>query len=167
MKKLLALITFVGLFAAAKPLFAGTALDQAGQNNQGPYTNTSIFTSSNPTSGGAATITLTTTTKNSSGQTINCRNCLTRIILQMSVGTTFYLIDGAATVGTTNYVVYGAGLGASGTNTLNIVEDHLGPLCSSGPNMTLTMPAPSVNTVNNVINIEGYTYCGYANNSGL
>jgi hypothetical protein len=141
---------------------AATPLDQAGQNAQGPYWNTTLLASSAPASSFNATIIFPALTKSSGGQTINARNCLTRLVLQMSVGTTFYLLDG----GTTDYVIYGFGLGTSGTNTLNLAEDHLGPLCgTAGNTMTLSMPAPGANTPDNVINAEGYTFAGYTNNA--
>lgn len=161
MKKIL--LTLGALLAGAQ-LYAATPLEQAGQVNQGPYSNTTIIGSSAPASGSAGTIIFPVVTKTSGGQTIQCRNCLTRVMMQLSVGTTFYLLDG----GTTDYVVYGIGLGASGTNTHILSENSIEPLCGTYNNsMTLSIPAPGTATANNVINAEGYTFCGYANNSGL
>jgi hypothetical protein len=156
MKKLLVMVSMLFLGALAR---AGVPIDQSPTNYQGPYWDSTLYISSVAASGQSLVSTFTAVTKGQSGYTASARICLTKLILQMTTGTTFYLIDGSLTAGTTIQTIFGAGLGSSGTNTLVLTEDHLGPLCGTAGNaLTLNMPAPSSATVNNLYDAEGFVY---------
>lgn len=163
MKKLLvacAMLFFVGKLHAAVPT------DQITTGNA--IQNTTIWGSSVAVSGGAAQLVFPATTKTVGSSTINGRNCLTNLTVQLSVNSTFYIIDGGVTSSATNYVLFGTGLGTSGTQTRDVTRDHLGPICGSAGNaLTVLIPAPGVATVNNQISAEGYTYYSPFLNGGL
>lgn len=160
MKKLLLSFTLaIGLFAV---IHAATPLDQPYLGQAGPYSNTTLFISTLGVSGASILNTFPSITKTQGGTTYSGRNCVTNMILQLSFGSTFYALDG----GTTIYTIAGNALGSTTTSTaagytttLQITRDHLGPICgAAGNTMTFSVPAPSIATPNNAINIEGYTY---------
>ena len=168
MKKILASIGFAFLLLGALSVVkAGTPLDQGMLQFQGPYSNSNIYVSTIVASGVAANTNSfpALSAKNTGGP--SGRNCITKEILQLSVGTTFYLIDGALNGGTTIQTILGSDLAASGSNTLVLSEDHLGPLCGTAGNaMYFFVPAPAAATVTNSFSIEGYTYYAPFQNSG-
>lgn len=89
----------------------------------------------------------------------NCQVCLTRLILQLGTNSTGYLLES----GTTDYTLLGQGLGQTfGVNTIQIIEDHLGPLCFQNGN------TPSVNIVGTTqasgADWEGFIDCGGSRN---
>ena len=69
---------------------------------------------------------------------------------------------------TTVWTIYGSGLGTTGTNTLSLPEDHLGPFCTAtGDRTVFTLTGAGLITTNaQAINVEGYTTYGGTNNSG-
>lgn len=127
------------------------------------YWNTSISVSSAVASGSAASIVLPvvqTTMTFTAGATIStytARNCITDVSVNLSSGSTFYLLDG----NTTSYVVSGlANIAFSGATASVWTKhwDHLGPWCgTAGNTTTLSIPAPGTATTVNSINADGYT----------
>lgn len=89
--------------------------------------------------------------------TYQARNCITDLSVQLSAGSTFYLLDG----NTTSYYIYGgANLAFSGATGSIWTKhwDHLGPWCgTAGSVTTLQIPAPGAATTLNAINADGYT----------
>lgn len=166
MKKLLGAMLFLGAFAIFA--HAGTPIDQAGQVNQGPYSNTTLWASTQAASNAQSWITFPAITKVSGSTSYNGRNCLTKFVVGMSTSTTFYIIDGGLTDSATNYVLKGVALGASGFNVLRESEDHLGPLCGTAGNaLTLILTAGGTTTSgSNTISAEGFTFFPYGANSG-
>jgi hypothetical protein len=149
------IIVLCGMLLVGGVLHAGTPLDQGAQTYAGPYSNTTLLGNS------TGFFTLPAVSKSSGGTTYSGRNCLTRIIAQLSTSSTFYLLDG----NTTSYVIYGQGLGSSGVNTLNVSEDHLGPLCGTAGN-TMTLNLAPASTSGNVVDYEGFTYVAPFVNAG-
>ena len=173
MKKLVsvAVMLWMGLASLS---YAGIPIAQPYQGS-GPYWDATIKGSTNPTSGTPAFVVLPTLSKVSGSTTYSGRNCLTRLVLQLSYGSTFYLLDS----GTTIYQIEGSGIGTSTTSlatgqafpgnvgTFNLSWGELGPYCgTAGSSMTLGIPAPAQATPSNIINYEGFTFYPYSANSG-
>jgi hypothetical protein len=163
MKRLLAV--FGLLFGLATLSHAGTP-QETFYSGQPSLSGTTILTSSASTTDLASlTLTIATpTVLNSGGGSYNGRNCFTKFVIQMSTGAIFAVADN----GTTVMTVYGAGLGTSGSNTLSLPEDHLGPLCTaSGDKTVFTITGGSTaSPTPQAIDVEGYTTYGGTNNSG-
>lgn len=163
MKKVLSL--FGLLFAMGTLAYAGTPQESYFQN-QAPLSNVTILASS-ATTVGTATLTLTVSTPtviNSGGSSYNGRNCFTRFVVQLSTYSVLTVADNL----TTKWTLYGAGLGTTGTNTLSLPEDHLGPWCTSAGNQSVFTITPTGGLAINPqsIMVEGYTTYGGTNNSG-
>lgn len=168
MKSMLRLMAMLGFVAGISALgHAGTPQENGQVPSQtASFSGTTILTSSATTSG-TATVTLTVSTPtviNSGGGTYNGRNCFTRFVVQMATTTVLTIADNATTVWTVN----GAGLGTTGTNTIVLPEDHLGPFCTAAGDKTVFTLTPTAgNAVNpTTINVEGYTTYGGTLNSG-
>lgn len=165
MKKWLALVSM--LFAICSISYAGTPQESGSVPFQiGPLSGTTILASS-ATTLGTATITLTVSTPtvvNSGGGAYNGRNCFTKFVVQMSTMDVLTIADNA----TTKWTIYGAGIGTTGTNTLVLPEDHLGPYCTSSGNQSVFTITPTAANAGNpkVIAVEGYTTYGGTNNLG-
>jgi hypothetical protein len=133
--------------------------------SQPPLSSTSI-TASTASTNGTATLTLTVSTPavvNSGGGTFNGRNCFTKFVVQVETGTVVTIAD----VNTTVWTLYGAGLGTTGTNTLTLPEDHLGPFCTGAGHQTLfTLTSSGIAGNPQAIDVEGYTTYGGTNNLG-
>lgn len=165
MKKLLAVMGL--LFGLIVTSHAGTPQE----NGQVPFQTASfsgstILTSS-ATTVGTATLTLTVSTPtaiNSGGGVYTGRNCFTKFVVQMSTMAVLTVADGNNTVWTIN----GAGLGTTGTNTMSLPEDHLGPFCTAAGDRTVftITPTSAIATNPSTINVEGYTTYGGTLNSG-
>lgn len=96
-------------------------------------------------------------------QGINCQTCLTRIMLQLTQGSTAFLLEN----GTTDYIILGGGLGAntgSTPNTIALPEDHLGPLCFQNGNTASVNILPVTGTNPASVNFEGFVDCGGSRN---
>lgn len=163
MKKVLAVVGL--LFGLATMSHAGAPQETLFQS-QPPLSNATILASTASTVG-TATLTLTISTPtaiNSGGSTFNGRNCFTRFLLQVSTASVVTIADNL----TTKWTIYGAGFGTTGTNTRDLVEDHLGPFCTSTGNQTVITVTPTNGFAVNAqaINVEGYTTYGGTNNSG-
>ena len=82
----------------------------------------------------------------------------------MSTPSIFTVYDGTTTASPTAFSIQGIGLGASGSNTLNLAEDHLGPLCMTNGNGVLitlsTGTSAGGSGILNTFNYEGYTTAG-------
>lgn len=163
MKKWLGLFgLLLGLSAVS---YAGTPQENL-YMGQAPLSGSTILASS-ATTVGTATLTLTVSTPtaiNSGGGTYNGRNCFTRFVVQMATTTVLTIADNNTTVWTIN----GAGLGTTGTNTLSLPEDHLGPFCTAAGDKTVFTLTPTGGNAGNptTINVEGYTTFGGTNNQG-
>ena len=132
MKKYLAVLGLLFGFAAIS--YAGTPQENL-YMGQAPLSGSSIIASS-ATVLGNNTITLvvsTPTAINSGGSTFNGRNCFTRFVLQVATSTVVTIADNNTTV----WTIYGSGLGTTGTNTLSLPEDHLGPFCTATGDRTV------------------------------
>jgi len=103
-------------------------------------------------------------TCNAGSSTFSGRNCFTNFIIQIPTTTVLSILDGA----TTSYTIYGAGLGTSGVNTLQINRDHLGPICTTAGNSTTFNLVNGTSVVGSFssFNYEGYTNCGGTANKG-
>ena len=165
MKKYIAVLALMlGLAAVSR---AGTPQENGMEPNQvGPYSGATIFTSSAATgsNGNISLVVSTPTAINSGGATISGRNCFTRVLIQVSTVAVVTVVD----ANTTKWTIYGAGLGTTGTNTLSLPEDHLGPLCTAVGDQTVfnvtNTAGASVNP--QVVAVEGYTTYGGTNNAG-
>lgn len=165
MKKLLAGFGLLGaLFACAGVSHAGTPAE-AFYQGQAPLSGTTILGSTAATvSNVNLVVTVSTPTSTIGSGTTSCRNCFTRFFVQVATTAVVSLADGP----TTKWTIYGTALGTTGTNSLSIPEDHLGPWCTSTGNATVISV---VNTLGNganpqVVNYEGYTQCGGTANAG-
>lgn len=163
MKKYLAsLMVVMGMAAVA---YAGTP-QETYYMGQPPLSGTTILASTASTSSnGNFTLTIATpTVLYSGGGAYQGRNCFTKFVVQVPTTTVVTIADGD----TTKWTIYGVGLGASGVNTKDFVEEHLGPWCTSVGNKTLfTLTNTSgVSTVPQAINVEGYTTYGGTLNAG-
>ena len=164
MKKLLGIIGLV--FGLSVFGHAGTPMETYFLG-QAPLSGTTVIGSTASTVG-TATLTVTLSTPTStigqSGTVINCRNCFTKFVVQMSTVSAFTIKDN----NTTAWTVYGAGIGTTGTNTLVLSEDHLGPFCGTAGNQTSLILTPTNGLPANgqSINYEGYTQCGGTSNAG-
>jgi len=101
--------------------------------------------------------------------TVTARTCLDYIEASLSTGTTIYILDG----GTTDYTIYGSNLILYSGQTA-VEYKHVWnagePFCgTTGNTLTISIPAPTVNTATNAVNVEGYTIfsgAGQTYNSG-
>lgn len=165
MKKYLALIGL--MLGIAGVTHAGTPQE----NGQLPFQTASfsgstILTSSASTSG-TATVTLvvsTPTVINSGGGTYTGRNCFTKFVVQLATTTVMTVADNNTTV----WTVFGSGIGTTGTNTISLPEDHLGPFCTAAGDRTVFTLTPTNGLAANPssINVEGYTTYGGTLNQG-
>lgn len=163
MKKLLGIIALV--FGVVSLSHAGTPVEHF-YMGQPPLSNTTIIKSTNTSTQVNVTMSVAPGTVSNGGSSISCRNCFTRFFVQESTNVVLNILDG----GTTDYAINGIALGASGVNTLNIVEDHLGPLCFTTGNTTTfnaVVTGAFTGTANPIsVTAEGYTNCGGTNNAG-
>lgn len=159
MKKYLAL--FGLLFGLAGLSYAGTP-QETYFSGQGPLSGTSIYASTaSVTSVGTYTLTVATPTAINGAPG---RNCFTRFFVQIPTTT----VVGIANNTTTLWTINGLGLGSSGVNTLQIIEDHLAPFCTTAGNSTVfTLTNTLGSSLNpSIINVEGYvTYGGGSTNN--
>lgn len=163
MKKLLAVVgLFLGLGSFAH---AGTPQETYFQG-QAPLSGTTILASTaSVTSAGTFVLTVATPTAiNYGGGTYNGRNCFTKFVVQVPTTTVVTIADNL----TTKWTLYGIGLGASGVNTKDLIEDHLGPWCTAAGDQTVftLTNTGGISTVPQAINVEGYTTYGGTNNAG-
>lgn len=149
MKKI---IIACGMLLLGGVLRAAVPLDQNPQNPQEANWNTTLLGNS------TGFLTLPALSKVSGSTTYSGRNCITNLILQMTTAATFYLLDG----NTTSYVIYGAGLGATGPATLSVNRDRLGPICGTAGN-TMSINMQPASTGVDVANYEGYTWFSAGN----
>jgi hypothetical protein len=163
MKKVLAVFgLLLGMVALSH---AGTPQDNY-YSGQPPLSAATILASS-ATTVGTATLTLTVVTPtvvNSGGGAFNGRNCFTRFVVQIPTTTVVTIADNLTTV----WTLYGSGIGTTGTNTLSLPEDHLGPFCTGAGHQTVFTLTPTNGLAANpqAINVEGYTEYGGTNNLG-
>lgn len=166
MKKVLAV--FGLLFGMACLSHAGTPQENGQMPFQAaPYSGNTILASSASTTSAPASIVLTVSTPtviNSGGGTYTGRNCFTKILVQMSTNTVLTVAD----ANTTKWTIYGTGIGTTGTNTLSLPEDHLGPLCTAAGDQTVFTLTNTNGQAGNAesVNVEGYTTYGGTLNSG-
>lgn len=163
MKKLLATLgLMLGLIGVSH---AGTPQETYFQS-QAPLSGTTILVSSAATgSTGNITLTISTPTViNSGGGSYTGRNCFTRFIVQVSTSAVVTFKDNNTTV----WTIYGAGLGTTGTSTLSLPEDHLGPWCTAAGDQTsiVVTNTGGLSTNAQSINAEGYTTYGGTLNAG-
>lgn len=164
MRKLLAVVGL--LFGVVSLSRAGTPQENYYQG-QAPLSGATILASTASTTSAGASIALTVSTPtaiNSGGSTYTGRNCFTRILVQMSTSTVLTIADGT----TTKWTIYGAGLGTTGTSTLSLPEDHLGPFCTAAGDQTLftLTNTAGLSTNPESVNVEGYTTYGGTQNAG-
>lgn len=163
MKKLFGSIGLLGLLIGfASVGQAGTPQDSF-YSGQAPFSNTSIVGSTGTAN---ATSALSVTLAPGSVNGASCRNCFTKFFVQIPTTTIINIVDGTSS-GTTVYAVDGLGLGASGVNSVQLTEDHLGPLCTTAGNSTVINVSSAGTLVHQMVNYEGYTACGGTNNKGL
>lgn len=128
------------------------------------YYNTSLIQSTVAASGAAASIVFPvvqstwTTNAGVSNSTITARNCITDLFIGLTVGGTFYMLDG----GTTDYYIPGATLSSTTTAGTPVSWtkhwDSKAPWCgTAGNTLTLSIPAPTTATVLDTISADGYT----------
>ena len=161
MKKVLAV--FGLLFGMAALSHAGTPQENGSVPNQsGPISATSIIASSASAAGGTFSLTVATPTVfNSGGGSYNGRICITKFVIQISSSSTVLIEDN----GKTDWTLYGADLGVSQGQTLQLTDDHLGPFCiASGDQLTVAASGGTAGAES--INVEGYTTYGGINNAG-
>lgn len=163
MKKCLAIVgLMLGLAGISR---AGTPQETyfLGQSN---LSGVSILASTaSVSSNGNFTLTVATpTVLYSGGGTYQGRNCFTKFVVQVPTTTVVTIADGD----TTKWTLYGVGFGASGVNTKDLIEDHLGPWCTSVGNKTLFTLTNTAGLSTNpaAINVEGYTTYGGTLNAG-
>lgn len=148
--------------------YAGTPQEAGGIfQGQGNLSGATILASSAATTSVPASLALTVSTPtviNSGGTTYTARNCFTRILVQMSTSTVLTIADNA----TTKWTIYGAGLGTTGTSTLSLPEDHLGPFCTAAGDQTVftLTNTTGLSTNPESVNVEGYTTYGGSMNQG-
>lgn len=162
MKKLLGL--FAVLLGFGSLAFAGTP-QEAYFQGQAPLSSITILASTaTPTSIGTYTLIVATPTNiNSGGGTYTGRNCFTRFVVQVPTTTVVTMADNL----TTKWTLYGVGIGASGVNTVQLTEDHLGPWCTAtGDQTVFTLTNTNGSSVPASINVEGYTTYGGTLNAG-
>lgn len=161
MKRLIAVFALVlGLGVAARLSYAGIPMETYYQG-QPPLSNKSIVISTASATGGAVTMNVAPGTYNNGGTSQNCRVCFTNFFVQISSSANVNILD----AGTTDYVIYGAGLGTNAVNTLSITRDHLGPVCfGSGDTAYISATAGTANPTS--ITAEGFSNCGGTNNAG-
>lgn len=163
MKKVLA--TFSLLLGFVSLSHAGTPQENYYQG-QAPLSGATILAStSSASSVGTFTLTVSTPTSiNSGGSTYTGRNCFTRFVVQVPSTTVISMKDNSNTV----WTLYGVGIGASGVNTLQIAEDHLGPWCTAAGDQSVftLVNTGGSSTVPLSFNVEGYTTYGGTQNQG-
>lgn len=169
MKSLLKVMAILGCIAGIASIsHAGTPQENGQVPFQtAPFSGTTIIASSASASSAGASISLTVSTPtaiNSGGGTYTGRNCFTRIVVQMSSSTVLTIAD----TNTTKWTIYGSGLGTSGSSTLSLPEDHLGPWCTAAGDQTLFTLTNTGGLSSNpeVVDVEGYTTYGGTLNSG-
>lgn len=165
MKKMIAVMGF--LLGLATLSYAGTPQESGQVPFQTGNLSGATILASSATTVGTVTVTLTVSTPtviNSGGSSYNGRNCFTRFVVQMATTTVLTIADNNTTVWTIN----GAGIGTTGTNTLSLPEDHLGPFCTAAGDRTVFTLTPTSGITANptTINVEGYTTYGGTNNQG-
>lgn len=166
MKRLIA--AFVLVLTMAGLSHAGTPQENGGGPilQAGPYSGATILTSSaSANSSGNLTLAVATPTViNSGGGSYTGRNCFTKFVIQVSTVAVVTIKDNNTTV----WTIYGSALGTTGSNTLTLPEDHLGPFCTAANDQTqfvITNTAGlSVNP--QAIDVEGYTTYGSTLNQG-
>jgi len=161
MKKWFAL--FGLLLGLSSMVYAGTPQENF-YVGQAPLSNTSLWTSTASTNA-SSNLTLAVAPAAGAGATASqCRVCATKFIIQIPTTTVVSILDG----GTTNYTIFGVGLGTSSVSTLVLPEDHLGPLCAStGNTMNINLVnTAGLSTTPQAFNFEGYTTCGGTANKG-
>lgn len=168
MKKAIAVVGL--LFGLISYSHAGTPQENL-YNGQAPLSGTTILASSASTTSAGASIALTVSTPtviNSGGGTYTGRNCFTRILVQMSTSSVLTIAD----VNTTKWTIYGYALAgsstATGSFTLSLPEDHLGPFCTASGDQTLftLTNTNGLATNDEAIDVEGYTTYGGTLNAG-
>lgn len=155
----------LSMFGVVAMCHAGTPQENyyMGQANLSGVT--ILASTASVTSNGNFTLTVATpTVLYSGGGTYQGRNCFTKFVVQVPTTTVVTIADGD----TTKWTIYGVGLGASGVNTKDFSEDHLGPWCTSVGNKTLftLTNTGGLSTTPAAINVEGYTTYGGTLNAG-
>jgi len=166
MKKLIAgLGVFFGLSVMAGISRAGIPVENY-YMGQSPLSNTSIVISSASTNGTASlSMSVSPASQSSGGGTYSCRVCFTNFVVQIESTTVVTILD----AGTTDYTIYGAGIGTNAVNTLSINRDHLGPVCfGAGDTAYIKATVGTGDAAGNPQSIiaEGYTNCGGTLNKG-
>lgn len=161
MKKIVALVGL--LLGLSSVSYAGTPMETYFSGQSG-LSNTTVIGSTASTVGTANLVAAIAPVAGAGAASSTCRVCLTKFLVQIETMTVVSILDGA----TTGYTILGAGLGTTGTNTLALPEDHLGPYCASAGN-TLTINSITTNGITanpQAISYEGYTNCGGTANKG-
>lgn len=154
------IVGLLALFGIAVA-YAGTP-QESYFSGAAPLSNTTIV-GSTATTAGTASLTVSLAPGIVNGNA--CRNCFTDFTIQIPTTSIVNVLDGA----TTSFVLYGAGLGTTGTNTRSITRDHIGPMCfTAGNTTTINLVGSAGGAAANpqVVNYEGYTNCGGTNNAG-
>jgi len=163
MKKCLAIVALMFGFAAIGR--AGTPQENFYMGQANLSGTTILASTASTTSSGNFTLTIATpTVLYSGGGAYQGRNCFTKFVVQVPTTTVVTIADGD----TTKWTLYGVGFGASGVNTKDLIEDHLGPLCHSVRKKTFftLTNAHGISTNPASINVEGYTTYGGTLNAG-
>jgi hypothetical protein len=163
MKKCLVMLGL--LLGLASVSHAGTPQENY-YNGQAPLSGLTILASS-ATTVGTATLVLTVSTPtvvNSGGGTFTGRNCFTKFVVQIATTSVLTIADNL----TTKWTIYGTAIGTTGTNTLVLPEDHLGPWCTAAGDQTVFTITPTAGNAGNpeAIDVEGFTTYGGTINSG-
>ena len=159
------------LIAVFGLLFGMAAISHAGIPQetyfmgQGPLSNTTVqgstWTATSPN------VTLVSPTCTYGSSSYAGRICLTKEVVQLSTAAVFYALDAGTTVQYVQGFALSGSTTATGSNTLSLPRDHLGPICfGAGDSVQLSVVGTAVSTLNNVINWEGYTACGEVSNKG-
>lgn len=149
-------LMFAGLLFGLSTLsYSGTPVESY-YSGQAGLSNTSIYGSSSTVNNIALPVVPPAC---ASGQV--ARNCFNKIQLGLTVGASYYALDG----GTTVQFLVGGQIGSSG-GIHTFTDEHLGPLClTSG--QTTTFKVTGAAPPSNFINYEGFTNCGGTDNAGV
>jgi hypothetical protein len=157
----------LGLLFVVGTVYAGTPQENYYMGQPPLSAITILASTATTTTVGASVFTLTIATPtaiNSGGGTFTGRNCFTRFVVQIPTTTVLTIADNF----TTKWTINGAGLGTTGTSTLVLPEDHLGPWCTAAGDQTLFTLTNIGGLAANpaTLNVEGYTTYGGTLNAG-
>ena len=164
MKSMLKIVAALGLIAGIAAISHAGTPQEAFYSGQAPLSNTTIIGSTySATSAVNISTTPAAVTCSGGSATFSGRNCFTKFFIQIPTTTVVSILDGGTTVQT----ILGSAIGTTGTNSLTLTEDHLGPMCHTAGNATtFNMVNTSGVALPQVFNFEGYTSCGGTSNKG-